>query len=159
MLRTLAFGRHCEEAPCPSQLAPEVGKKTLRFRADTVRKRAAKTATDCWSGRASGPLTRNLGGALAVEAAKSSVAMAVRARQWKLGTVERDQKAVEKKEEKAKKVEKAEDPGPGPDEAGPNSPTISECSEEEGSTSDSSAQHPSEEECGSSSSSSGSDSS
>ena len=69
--------------------APEVGKKTLRFRADTTRKRAAKTATDCWSGRASGPLSRNLGGALAVEAAKSSVAMAVRARRWKLGKTRR----------------------------------------------------------------------
>ena len=66
------------------QPAPGVGKKTLRFRADTARKLAAKTATNCWSGCVSGALSRNLGGTLAVEAAKSGATIGVQARRWKL---------------------------------------------------------------------------
>ena len=76
----LGVGRDKLVSALARRPAPEVGKKTLRFRADTARKLAAKTAADCWSGRASGALSRNLGGALAVEAAKTSVAMALRAR-------------------------------------------------------------------------------
>ena len=86
---------------------PEVGEKTLRFRADTVKKRTAKAATDCWSGRASGPLTRNLGGALAVEAKKTSVAMAERARRWQLGKARRARAAARKPKAKASPKAKA----------------------------------------------------
>ena len=85
----VGVGRRQLVASLANMPAPEVGEKTLRFRADTVKKRTAKAATDCWSGRASGPLTRNLGGALAVEAKKTSLAMAVRARRWKLGAARR----------------------------------------------------------------------
>ena len=106
----VGVGRRTLVASLARLPAPEVGKKTLRFRADTARKRAAKTATDCWSGRASGPLTRNLGGALAVEAKKTSVAMAVRARRWKLSKARRAHvkaKAKAKASPKAKAKAKA----------------------------------------------------
>ncbi len=64
--------------------APDVGKKTTRFRAATARKRSEKNAA-CWTGRASGVLSRYLGGALAVEAAaESDAAQAVRAKEWLL---------------------------------------------------------------------------
>ena len=62
--------------------APDAGKKTKRFRAATARELAEKTAP-CWTGRASGVLSRFLGGGLAVEAAaKSDATRAVQAKEW-----------------------------------------------------------------------------
>ena len=64
--------------------APEAGKKTTRFRAATAKKLEEKTAS-CWTGRASGVLSRWLGGALAVKAAaKSDAARALQSKEWLL---------------------------------------------------------------------------
>ena len=103
----VGVGRRRLVASLAKMPAPEVGEKTLRFRADTVKKRTAKAATDCWSGRASGPLTRNLGGALAVEAKKTSVAMAERARKWQLGKARTRRARAAARKPKAKASPKA----------------------------------------------------
>ena len=72
-------------AAVKGEAAPRVRKNTLRFRGATERKRAANVATNCWSGRATGALSRRLGGALAAEAAAGgAVTMAKRARQHRL---------------------------------------------------------------------------
>ena len=64
--------------------APEAGKKTTRFRAATAKKLQEKSVS-CWTGKATGVLSRYLGGQLAVDAAaKSDAAQAMQAKGWLL---------------------------------------------------------------------------
>ena len=78
---------------------PAAGKKTRKFRAATLAKRAEKQAAETWCGWGSGVPQPRLGGAAAVEAATKSAAMqAVRARLWLSGRA-RGQAAARKRAE------------------------------------------------------------